>query len=112
MVSPAPRSRGMNAAFSSILAALALGAANADAHEAPSSWMSPKACCSDMDCRAVPRDAVSERPEGYVIDLTGEVLPYSDGRLREAPDGEYHSCSTGGSDSGHTICLFVPPHSF
>ncbi len=108
----ARRSLRMNAALSSILAAAALGAADADAHEAPSGWMYPKACCSDMDCRAVSRDAVSERPEGYVIDLTGEVLPYLDGRLRESPDGEYHWCSTGGSDSGHTICLFVPPHSY
>lgn len=85
---------------------------DARAHDAPSGWTYPKACCSDMDCRAVSAEAITESPDGYVVGQTGEVLPYSDGRLRDSPDGDYHWCSPGGSETGRTICLFVPPHSF
>lgn len=84
----------------------------AEAHEAPSGWTYPKACCSEMDCRAVSAEAVKERPQGYIIALTGEIVPYSDDRLKDSPDGEYHWCSAGGSDSGRTICLFVPPQGY
>lgn len=112
MESIARRSRRMSLAFCSLAAVALVSGAGAAAHEAPSGWIYPSSCCSDMDCRAVSAEVILERPEGYVIGPTGEVLPYSDGRLKDSPDGEYHWCSTGGSDSGHTICLFVPPHSF
>ena len=55
---------------------------------------------------------ISERPEGYVIQGTGEVVAYSDGRLKNSPDGEYHWCSVAGADNSRTICLFVPPRSY
>ena len=57
------------------------------------------------------RKAISERPEGYVIKGTGEVVAYSDKRLKNSPDGEYHWCSVSGADDTRTICLFVPPPS-
>ncbi|WP_011581075.1 MULTISPECIES: hypothetical protein [Chelativorans] len=82
------------------------------AHEAKSGWVYPYACCSDNDCREVPASLVSERPEGYVIKLTGEVVAYSDKRVRQSPDGVYHWCSIAGADTTRTICLFVPPRSF
>jgi len=66
-----------------------------------------------MDCKAVQSSAVRERPEGYVIQSTGEVVAYSDKRVRNSPDGEYHWCAhQAGLDAGHTICLFVPPKSY
>jgi hypothetical protein len=91
----------------------------ARAHEAtnvsgqPTGWKYPWACCSNMDCKMLESKAVSERPEGYVIQDTGEVVAYADKRVKDSPDGEYHWCAhQAGLDAGHTICLFVPPKGF
>ena len=78
----------------------------------PQGWSYPFACCSGYDCREVSSKQISERPEGYVIKGTGEVVAYSDGRLKDSPDGEYHWCSVAGLDDTRTICLFVPPRSY
>lgn len=78
----------------------------------PRGWSYPFACCSGYDCREVSSKQISERPEGYVIRGTGEVVAYSDGRLKDSPDGEYHWCSVAGADDSRTICLFVPPRSY
>ena len=82
------------------------------AHDAPSGWKYPNSCCSNFDCRHVNQTAVSERPQGYIINATGEVLPYSDRRVRISPDGEYHWCSAAGQARGRTICLFVPARAY
>lgn len=90
----------------------------AQAHDAmptaakPQGWTYPFYCCSGYDCRAVPQTAIKERPEGYVIRNTGEVVTYKDTRLRDSPDGDYHWCSVSGADNTRTICLFVPPRSY
>lgn len=84
----------------------------ARAHDAPAGWSYPFACCSGYDCREVKASAVAERPGGYVIASTGEVLPYSDARIMHSPDGQYHRCSVAGKNDGRTICLFVPPKAF
>lgn len=81
------------------------------AHMAPSGWTYPSQCCSDRDCKLVHGRAITEGPDGYVIEGTGEVLSYTDPRLRNSPDGEFHVCKTPGSKS-NAICLFVPPRSF
>lgn len=104
-----------------ILAGLLVYATEARPHEAtptaakPQGWKYPFSCCSGYDCREVssgPQGTVRERPEGYVIAKTGEVIAYSDGRLKDSPDGEFHWCSVAGADNGKTICLFVPPRSY
>jgi hypothetical protein len=82
------------------------------AHEAPKGWSYPFSCCSGYDCREVSKSAIGEKPEGYVINGTGEVLPYADKRIKDSPDGEWHWCSVAGKNDGKTICLFVPPRSF
>jgi hypothetical protein len=90
----------------------------AHAHDAiptaaqPKGWSYPLMCCSGYDCREVPGKAIGTWPEGYVIKGTGEVIVYTDNRIKDSPDGEYHWCSVAGADDGKTICLFVPPHSF
>ena len=56
-------------------------------------------------------DVLAEGPQS-LIKRTGEVVAYSDNRLKDSPDGEYHWCSVSGADDTRTICLFVPPHSF
>jgi hypothetical protein len=100
-------------------AILAAGTAGfASAHDAkptaarPQGWSYPFSCCSGYDCREVSSKQISERPEGYVIQGTGEVVAYSDARLKNSPDGEYHWCSVAGADDSRTICLFVPPRSY
>ena len=82
------------------------------AHDASSGWNYPISCCSGYDCRQVSNAIVRERPEGYVIMTTGEVVGYSDKRVRISEDSDYHWCSIGGKDTGSTICLFVPPRFF
>ncbi|WP_367718792.1 hypothetical protein AB2N04_11420 [Nitratireductor sp. GISD-1A_MAKvit] len=82
------------------------------AHEAERGWRYPYACCSDRDCREIRDAAVSEGPDGYVIEVTGELLPYTDRRVRNSPDGVFHWCSVAGRDDTRTICLFVPLRSF
>jgi hypothetical protein len=108
-------------AFVTLIAAFSasvLVAFPAAAHDAlptaakPLGWAYPTSCCSGIDCRRVSSKAISERPNGYVIKNTGEVLAYSDSRIKDSPDGIYHWCSVAGADNTRTICLFVPPKGF
>lgn len=78
----------------------------------PQGWQYPYNCCGNFDCRPLSQTAVKEKPGGYEIQSNGEVLGYTDPRLRDSPDGEWHRCSTGGAEAGKTICLFVPPRSY
>lgn len=78
----------------------------------PQGWSYPFSCCSGIDCRAIPADWIEERPEGYVIVPTGELVAYSDVRVKHSPDQDMHWCSVAGASDGRTICLFVPPRSF
>ena len=84
----------------------------APAHDAPTGWSYPFKCCSGVDCRPVSEKSISERPEGYVIQSSGEVVAYQDTRVKDSPDGEYHWCSLQGADDSRTICLFVPPKAY
>ena len=88
------------------------------AHDAPPTskqplgWTYPWQCCSGLDCKPM-ENGISERPEGYVVDSTGEVIPYNDKRIKDSPDGLFHWCAhQAGLDKGKTICLFVPPRSY
>lgn len=101
------------------LAALALAcllvAMRVHAHDAPKGWTYPFSCCSDYDCNPVGSawgGRIEERPDGFVIAATGEVIPYSDARVKHSPDGDFHWCAVAGKPDGRTICLFVPPRSF
>ena len=95
------------------LAVSALTVSPARAHQAPTGWTYPWACCSNLDCREVEAKTISEKPQGYVIQSTGEVVAYGDKRVKDSPDGEYRWCAhQTGIDAGHTICLLVPPKSF
>lgn len=83
----------------------------------PNGWNYPFSCCSGYDCREVgdrsqSKVKIEETPRGYRISSTGEIIGYSDKRIKDSPDGEFHWCSHGGRDTGGTICLFVPPRAF
>ena len=88
------------------------GSLPAAAHDAKNGWTYPLACCSNYDCREVADADILERPEGYIIKVTGEVIPMTSRKVRASPDGVFHWCSVQGRDDGDTICLFVPPRSF
>ncbi len=94
------------------LAALLATGRLAPAHDAPTGWSYPFSCCSNFDCREVDPQSIAERPEGYVIGSTGEVIRYGDVRLKDSPDGAFHWCSVAGAPDSRTICLFVPPRGF
>lgn len=103
---------GGEATLASVALLLSSLTSVAQAHNSPTGWKYPYSCCSDLDCREVTAKSISEKPEGYVIAGTGEVIGYRDARVRESPDGEYHWCSVAGASDGRTICLFVPPRSY
>lgn len=100
------------AVFVALLWVLWPGAARA--HDAlptaamPEGWSYPVSCCSLADCRQVPDSAITEGPNGYVINRTGEVIPMTDKKVRMSPDGLWHWCSKAGLDDSDTICLFTP----
>ena len=81
----------------------------AAAHDAPSGWSYDLACCYNRDCRPISSSAVREGPDGYVITIDNETVPYTDTRIKDSPDGLYHWCTVDGRDDGRTICLYVPP---
>ena len=68
----------------------------------------PVSCCSSFDCGAVPAAHVGDRPQGSIVETTGETIAYKDARLRQSLDGEHHWCSVNGSGSGRTVYLFEP----
>ena len=90
------------------LAALAAAWLPARAHDAPAGWRYDLSCCSTVDCRAVPPGFVEETATGFRLTPTGETVPHGDRRLKVSPDGMIHWCSTGGADTGRTICLYMP----
>lgn len=95
---------------------LAISAAEAWPHDAlptaakPQGWQYPFACCANYDCKEVADSDVVEGARGYEIRGTGEVIPMTDKRVKDSPDGAFHWCAhQSGLDAGKTICLFVPP---
>ena len=98
--------------FGAGLLPLILLAPAASAHDAPHGWKYPISCCSGYDCRPVSAKWIEERGGAFIIPTTGEAVPYTDKRIKDSPDGEYHWCSQHGKDDTPTICLFVPPRSF
>lgn len=111
MTEPSRPTRILKALMYSIaliaLACFVYGVGQAWSHDAPTGWKYQYACCSGIDCREVPASWISEQPDGYHVP-SGEVVGYLDTRVKDSPDGQTHWCSQGGSDTGRTICLFVP----
>ena len=86
------------------------GLAIAAAHSAPSGWDYPASCCRDQDCMQIPDDGVRALQEGWGVNATGEVIPYS--MAKPSLDGSFHRCSPHFADAREpdlTICLFAPP---
>lgn len=84
----------------------------ARAHDAPTGWSYPTACCSGFDCREVADADIVEGARGYEIRATGEMIPMTSPKIKQSPDGRFHWCSEQGAEHGKTICLFIPPRGF
>lgn len=97
---------------SMIAAVIVLPALPATAHDAPTGWHYDLACCQNRDCRPISSSAVKEGPDGYLITIDNETVPYKDGRIKDSPDGLFHWCTVDGRDDGRTICLYVPPRGY
>ena len=69
-------------------------------------------CCHNRDCRPVPATSIHEEPDGYVVQETGELIPYQDRRIHPSPDNNFHRCSIRGDANSHTLCIYAPPRSF
>lgn len=97
---------------------LAPGVTGSCAHEAPSGWEYPFACCSGADCARIDASAVRAGPPGFVVTIAPgrhpmwprerrELLileiPYEKSRL--SPDGLWHLCI---NDTGELLCFFAP----
>lgn len=95
-----------------VLGILAMSVSDGFPHEAPTGWSYPLGCCSGIDCREVPDADIIEGARGYEIRKTHELIPMTDPKVKQSPDGKFHLCSVGGLDDGRTICLFAPSRGF
>lgn len=95
----------------------------ARAHEAPTGWVYPSFCCKSAaesptgDCAPIAAKYVTERPDGYHVNLPAgshpqlksqaysAVIPYKLARLSE--DGDYHICLS--RDGANRFCFFAGP---
>ena len=77
-------------------------AGSADAH----SWY-PESCCGGRDCHVAGDSAVSRTANGWVIKRTGELIPFTDGRVGKSPDDRFHVCFVLNT-TWAVRCLFVP----
>lgn len=98
---------------------LLLWIGQARAHEAlptaaqPEGWTYPLSCCSTQDCRQAKAGEVKENDSGFRVVSTGEIVGYTDKRVKNSPDGLFHVCQQGGDfDKGRVLCLFAPPRSY
>ncbi len=96
------------------LGVLAISAGESWPHDAmptaamPQGWTYPWQCCASYDCRQAKTGEVTERADGYHTP-SGEIIPMTDKRIKDSPDGEFHLCAhQAGLDAGKAICLFVP----
>lgn len=107
--------------FVAVTLALASIVPLVNAHDAPAGWTYGWDCCNITDCRQVSGSAsksrvtVTEVTGGYRVNRPGTIpdfIPWDSPKIRPSKDDEYHWCSAGGGDTGATICLYVPNHSY
>jgi hypothetical protein len=84
----------------------------ARAHEAPTGWSFDPLCCSNRDCGEVPADWISEGPAGVTVKPTGELLSYTDKRVKQSKDERTYWCRPPGDPNPKTICIYLPPKGY
>ena len=74
------------------------------AHDAPSGWSYPLACCGGNDCGPIAASRVKpEGAGGYVVDAKFHVERKD---VLESPDGLYHACFP---TRERMSCFYAPP---
>lgn len=91
---------------------LVFNALPALSHQAPSGWQYDAVCCSNKDCSPL-RTPISAIEGGWYLAESGEIIPFSDSKIRDSKDGDFHRCVYQfGPHKGNTRCLYVPPVGF
>lgn len=86
-----------------------LSTASAAAHDAPSGWSYGSECCSSVDCFEEQDQNVETASGGFRIKSTGELIPYTDKRVKMSKDAKYHRCTRlGDPKMPKSICIYVP----
>lgn len=82
-------------------------------HDAPTGWAYGTECCSSTDC-AVEEGKVTATPSGWLIERVGVLVPYTDRKIKESRDGDFHSCwrYDRRTDPKQFLCLYVPAQSY
>lgn len=80
---------------------------HARAHEAPSGWEYPMACCHNFDCAPLDANRVKEIEGGYLIDGKHFVAQKD---AKDSPDGIYHACFPSLGQAPR--CFWHPPNSY
>jgi hypothetical protein len=76
----------------------------AHAHDGPMGWAYDAACCSGQDCAPLPENSVIERPDGYLLKETGELIEKA--KARQGQDESYHLCRSVYSKT--IYCIYLP----
>ncbi|MBZ9991169.1 hypothetical protein LB572_29155 [Mesorhizobium sp. BH1-1-5] len=79
------------------------------AHQAPAGWRYEPSCCAGVDCYQAPPSDVKETKYGYQLS-TGELIPYSDHRIKRSREYLHERKPGGDNKSLHSFCLYVPDH--
>lgn len=85
-----------------IASALAIFPAPALAH----SWYDG-ACCLELHCSRY-LEQVEERRDGYWLPDFNVLIPYSDPKVRQSRDFDFHVCIFHDEAGPHVRCLYVP----
>jgi hypothetical protein len=88
-----------------VIAALLL-ATPAWGHSSPSGWAYPISCCSNLDCRPLPCDALEEIEDGKVRDIENGQT-YERSMVQSSGDHHCHICTEGGLSNGKPLCVFT-----
>lgn len=79
----------------------------------PEGWAYGIECCSSKDCTRLPHGEISTVEGGYLVNSTGELIPYKSSKIKRSRDEFFHRCALGGDFSRKTsLCLYVPDMGF
>jgi len=102
-----------------VVLAILLFASSAQSHIAPASstqpfgWMYDPSCCSIRDCAPMPPGEIVATEQGWRVESTGEVIPYTSSKIKRSRDDLFHRCAISGDFTRKTsLCLYVPDMGF
>ena len=73
------------------------------AGDAWSHWLYERHCCDVRDCAPVADKIVTETPEGFTLNDTGEFVERGSPKIRKPINEEYHVCR---NPAGVLLCIY------